>query len=140
MSSSDHTVLNGSKGDLVCRPTGWTDVVKFILFNYVIHGATVVIPPGYSRSWSLFMSLSALFMPYYGILMALQSMASMPRLGSNPLQVAHKAGALCMVVPRLRYVDKFFLRVSEYLTIIAVLKRYTPNVILTANTRKAHVL
>lgn len=83
----------------ICRPTVWTDVLKFFLFNYGLHVFTVLAAPGSGTVTTFVNSITALLLPYSGIVTAANVMYHFARGESSDLRAAHKAGALCMVVP-----------------------------------------
>lgn len=92
-------VLSGTKGQTICRNAVWSDVLKFFLFNYGLHVFTVLAAPGSGRVTRFVNAVTAVLLPYSGIVTAASIMYHFARGESDELQAAHKAGALCMVVP-----------------------------------------
>ncbi|RPB21311.1 hypothetical protein L211DRAFT_450118 [Terfezia boudieri ATCC MYA-4762] len=95
-------VIYADARQLVCRPSTWTDIAKFFLLNYGLHAVTVITPPGTRPIGSLFTIIAAVFIPSWGILTALDKFergAGRTR-GASELDIAHRAGALCMVWAR----------------------------------------
>lgn len=96
MNSSAPTVF-ASKGELVCRPVHWIDVVKFLVFNYVLHALTVLSSPGDGALLSTLKRLFSLFIPMFGTVRALTAIHRFACGESTPVQVALRARALCMI-------------------------------------------
>lgn len=95
-------VIQAEVGQLICRPSAWTDIARFFLLNYGLHAVTVITPPGTRRMGSMFTILAAVFIPFWGVLTALDKFergAGRTR-GASHLDIAHRAGALCMVWAR----------------------------------------
>lgn len=92
-------VISATKGQLVCRPTGWLDVLKFFLLNYGLHAITIVSTPGGGRIVMVTHTVAAILLPFSGTLKAIGVIYRFARLEKHPLLIAHKAGALCAVVP-----------------------------------------
>ncbi|KAI5783236.1 hypothetical protein DFH27DRAFT_278031 [Peziza echinospora] len=70
MSTNGTSTLHSTieKGTIVCRPTDWIDIVKFLLLNYVAHAFTTLTLPGEPLSSILFKAVSALFCPYFSLM------------------------------------------------------------------------
>ena len=83
---------------MLCTPTGWTDVVTFLLASYVAHAATVKSAPGKPTLRSYVALATALICPTSGIIRGLRAVLRRARSGSSPLETAKKAGALCTIV------------------------------------------
>lgn len=84
---------------LVCEPATVTSVVLFFFTNYLAHCATVKSYPGETSIGTVISIVLALFFPLSGILKAMNSIIRHARLTRhNELQMAARAGALCMVV------------------------------------------
>lgn len=98
MDASDQVIF-GTKGQTICRPTTWLDVLKFFIFNYGLHALTVVSAPGSKSIPTAIRTLSALLLPFSGTLTALDVIHRFARGQSGDLQTAHRAGALCMFLP-----------------------------------------
>lgn len=49
-----------------CRHSNWTDIVVFVLLNYVAHAATVPSSPGYAWQTTTQWAIVALFLPFAG--------------------------------------------------------------------------
>lgn len=98
MSPSNRTVIETHRGDLVCRPVHWTDIVKFLLFNFVLHAVTVIPRPGDGIVASTMNRLFSFFLPLFGSTQALEAIHNFARGQKHPLQIAHRAGALCMLL------------------------------------------
>lgn len=93
-------LILGTKGQVVCRPTVWTDVLKFFLFNYGLHVFTVLSAPGSGPTTEFVNAVTALLLPFSGTITAVNVIYHFARGETGDLKTAHKAGALCMVVPR----------------------------------------
>ena len=90
--------MNHGDPRLSCTPTAWTDVVTFLLANYVAHAATVKSKPGEPALRSFVALATALIYPTSGIVRGLDAIVRRAVTGSSPLQTAKRAGALCTVV------------------------------------------
>ncbi|KAL8797776.1 MAG: hypothetical protein Q9195_000128 [Heterodermia aff. obscurata] len=91
------TTDHGKPG-LLCTPTAWTDVITFLLANYITHAATVKSNPGEPALRSFVALATALIYPAAGIVRGLDGIFRHAVTSSSPLQTAKKAGALCTVV------------------------------------------
>lgn len=91
--------ITGVKGQVVCRPTEWTDVAKFFVFNYGLHALTVVSAPGSGILELIANTAVAIVLPFSGTVKAITAIYRLARSEPNPLETAQKAGALCMVIP-----------------------------------------
>ena len=101
--TTNHGELNS-----FCTPTTWIDIAKFLLFNYVAHGATVVPYPGEPPSDMLLRGVEAILFPTFGVSRALNFIIRRPLLAfkfkwwplraMNDLEVAARSGALCMLI------------------------------------------
>jgi hypothetical protein len=92
-------VTNITRGAVVCHPAEWSDVGKFVLFNYGVHAVTVLTQPGATTLTSIFYAFFALFMPYFGAIRAILSITRCPVLArGDALKTAAKSGALCMIM------------------------------------------
>lgn len=87
------------RGDLVCRPVHWMDIVRFIVFNFVLHAVTVMSTPGEGIGRSIANRLIALFLPIVGTMGAVRTIYRYARGEPTPLSVALRAQALCMIEP-----------------------------------------
>lgn len=95
----DDSIVFGTKGQTICRPSTWVDVLKFFVFNYGLHVLTIVSAPGGKAVPNMIRSLGALLLPFSGTFTALDVIHRFARGKSGDLQTAHKAGALCMFLP-----------------------------------------
>lgn len=95
-------VIHANARQLVCRPPEWTDIAKFFLLNYGLHAVTVITPPGTRPIGSAFAILTAVFIPFWGVRTALDKFqrGAARKRGASELDIAHMAGALCMVWAR----------------------------------------
>ena len=86
--------------NLICIPSGWTDVVTFLFVNFIAHCATVKPYPAETLPELSLTLVFALLLPSSGITRAMDAIVRRTALRKdlNPLQKAGKAGALCMVV------------------------------------------
>lgn len=107
-SSRIHSLLNlpgmnntgeYERGQTICRPSGWRDVVQFFLLNYGLHAITVLTEPGSTPLACALASFTAILMPSVGIARAVDEISRFAIWGGTDLQVALRAGALCMLVP-----------------------------------------
>jgi hypothetical protein len=96
---SSETLNSAQKDEIYCKPTEWTDVVKFFLFNYGLHALTVISEPGDGPLQIAITVMGALLMPYAGMARALFTILRGPAHGKSPLEKAARARALCMIVP-----------------------------------------
>lgn len=97
MSPSESAIQ--SNRQTICRPTDWTDVAKFFLLNYGLHALTVLSSPGSGTVLMITNAVAAILLPFSGILTAIRAVYRFAWSESDQLQTAHKAGALCMVLP-----------------------------------------
>ncbi|RPB03293.1 hypothetical protein L873DRAFT_1731733 [Choiromyces venosus 120613-1] len=83
----------------VClSPAPWTQILSFFLTNYIARIATFKKTSGYKGSWDYFRTAISLFVPFYGISQAAETIARGARfLGRDELGGALYAGALCVV-------------------------------------------
>ncbi|KIW94732.1 uncharacterized protein Z519_04709 [Cladophialophora bantiana CBS 173.52] len=99
--STNATLPNGisNHGDpnLLCTSTKWSDVAFFFIGNYAAHAGTVVSLPGESTMDFVVTVLLALVFPSSGALRGFRFIRN-STMTRDPLHVALKAGALCMVV------------------------------------------
>ncbi|KAI5847022.1 hypothetical protein DFP73DRAFT_583688 [Morchella snyderi] len=94
------TQPSAQRGDKVCRPADWIDVVKFFAFNFALHALTVLPLPGANILESTVTSICAILMPTSGSGRAGTVFARLVFLwGGSELQWALNAGALCTLVP-----------------------------------------
>ena len=97
------TRLQGSDLQILCTPSTWTDVAKFLLANYVAHAATLKSLPGESTLSVLRNSVCSLLFPISGVRRGVNAIYQCAILAETPLEAAAKAGALCMVVRTLEW-------------------------------------
>lgn len=99
--NSEAGYITAKKGQAVCRPSTWTDIGLFFAFNYGLHVITMVSPPGSSPFYNFTTALLSLLLPFSGIGTALQVIYRRGiQSASSDLQIAHRAGALCMLIRR----------------------------------------
>lgn len=84
--------------ELLCQSASWTDVAVFFLGNYVAHAATVINRPGQGTAMTAFNVLLALLFPGAGVSRGLETILTKAVFAPTALQMAARAGALCMVV------------------------------------------
>ena len=89
---------NHGNKHLFCEPTKWYHILLFFFVNYLSHAATVKARPGQSTAQSIIDFVSALFLPYSGLMRAVEMIAKSSKPGTSGLRKAANAGALCMVV------------------------------------------
>jgi hypothetical protein len=87
----------GSPG-ILCTPTKWTDIVVFFLANYVAHAAMTRSLPGEQTGKFMAAVLGALIFPASGTYRGILAILTFAKLGKSDLQIAARAGALCIVV------------------------------------------
>ena len=97
------TRLQGSHRQILCTPSKWTDAATFLLANYVAHAATVKSLPGESTLSTLRNIMSSLLFPISGVKRGVNAIYQRAIFAQTPLEVAAKAGALCMVVRTLEW-------------------------------------
>ena len=90
--------LQGSDLQVLCTPSKWTDVAKFLLANYVAHAVTVKSVPGESFISVLKSIACSLLFPVSGVRRGVNAIYQRAILAKTPLEAAARAGALCMVV------------------------------------------
>ncbi|KAG0644213.1 hypothetical protein HOY80DRAFT_1013714 [Tuber brumale] len=85
--------------DRVClSPAPWTQILSFFLTNYIARIATFKKTSGYKGSRDHIRTAISLFVPFYGISQAAETIARGARfLGRDELGGALHAGALCVV-------------------------------------------
>jgi len=91
------TSNHGTPG-LICIPTKWTDIVIFYLANYAAHAATTRTLPGEPSHRFAAVVIGALFFPAAGAYRGILGILGFAKSGKSDLEVAARAGALCMVV------------------------------------------
>lgn len=86
-------------GDRVClHPAPWTQILSFFLTNYIARIATFKKTSGYKGSRDYLRTAVSLFVPFYGISQAAETIARGARfLGRDELGGALHAGALCVL-------------------------------------------
>ncbi|ERF74268.1 hypothetical protein EPUS_01955 [Endocarpon pusillum Z07020] len=89
---------NHSDKHLLCLPSQWVDVFAFFLTNYVSHAMTVKSEPGQALLTQIHASLTALFLPTFGLVRGLSAVVQCAVSSHSELESASKAGALCVVV------------------------------------------
>lgn len=72
-------------------------MVHFAVFNYGLHAVTVHSTPGEGNSTWVFNMLWGLFLPLVGAFKAIPVIYRCASLEREPLKIALRAGALCMV-------------------------------------------
>lgn len=87
------------RGQTICRPTDWMDILKFFFLNYGLHALTVITEPGDTGFIVFSRSLLAVFLPMTGAIRALDAIFQYARGEKDPLTVALGSSALCMVRP-----------------------------------------
>ncbi|KAI5795196.1 hypothetical protein EDC01DRAFT_76539 [Geopyxis carbonaria] len=132
MDKINNNVLYVDKDKTICRNASFSDVGKFLVFNYLIHAFTVISKPGETTSRSIGIGLLALLVPGVGLKRAAEVIYQAPILMRNgprdtakrgkrllrwlnerggnhnsgdfdysePLALAHAAGALCTIVSK----------------------------------------
>lgn len=85
--------------EMVClTPAPWTQILSFFLTNYIARIATFKKTSGYAGSRDHLRTVVSLFVPFYGISQAAETIARGARfLGKDELGGALYAGALCVV-------------------------------------------
>ncbi|KAJ6014484.1 pogo transposable element [Penicillium herquei] len=82
----------------ICTPTSWTDILTFFFGNYVAHAASTVTLPGESSFGNIHNMLVALLWPGQGVRRGMLIIFRRAIFWKDPVQQAHRAAALCMVV------------------------------------------
>ena len=83
---------------LLCTPTRWTDVIVFFLGNYVAHAGTVIVLPGEGIKSAAIIAAVSLLFPIAGVQRGIKAIESWANFAMTDLEIAARAGALCMVV------------------------------------------
>ncbi len=92
------TRIQGSNLQLLCTPSSWIDVAKFLLVNYAAHSATVKSLPGEVFLSTLKNMMLALFFPVSGVRRGVNAIFQRAVCYDTPLKKAARARALCMVI------------------------------------------
>ena len=100
---SKGTRLQGHDPQILCTPSKWTDVVVFLLANYVAHAVTLKSLPGESTVSVLRNVVCSLLFPISGVRRGVTAIYQRAILAKTPLEAAAKAGALCMVTRTLEW-------------------------------------
>ncbi|KAJ5640682.1 pogo transposable element [Penicillium herquei] len=87
----------------ICTPTSWTDILTFFFGNYVAHAASTVTLPGESSFGNIQNMFVALLWPAQGVRRGMLVIFRRAVFWKDPLQQAHRAAALCMVVRSRRW-------------------------------------
>lgn len=80
-----------------CIATVGLKISKFFIFNYIGHAFTIKPGAGYKSTYVLVLALAAVFLPYYGLLLACRNIEYCPAQEKNTLKCAARGGALCVV-------------------------------------------
>ena len=90
---------NHGEPNTFCTPATWSDITRYLLLNYVAHGATVVSYPG-EPAFDVFVCVvTAILFPTFGVIRALNFIIRHPVLtAKSNLEMAARSGALCMLV------------------------------------------
>lgn len=72
-------------------------ITKFFIFNYIGHAFTIKPGAGYKTIYVLTFAMAAIFLPYYGLLLACRGMETCAVNEENMLKRAGRGGALCVV-------------------------------------------
>ena len=83
---------------LLCMPTKWYEIVIFYLGNYIAQSATIKFSPGEPIIIKVRFIIYGLLYPTTGIQKGLNAIARSAKFAKNDLQMAARAGALCMVI------------------------------------------
>lgn len=83
---------------LLCTPAKWTDILIFMLVNYAAHAVTTRSLPGEQPFMTFMAILGAFFLPGSGSFRGMRALLTMAVFGGSDLEVAARAGALCMLV------------------------------------------
>ena len=97
------TRLQGHDPQILCTPSKWTDLVVFLLANYVAHAVTLKSLPGESILSVLRNVVCSLLFPISGVRRGVTAIYQRAILAKTPLEAAAKAGALCMVTRTLEW-------------------------------------
>ena len=92
--------FNRGDGDLLCKPAKVTDILLFLVANYLAHAATTRTWAGESIVDSVLAAVGALLLPGSGVFRGLKAIVSNARFARNDLTTAARAGALCTLVKR----------------------------------------
>jgi hypothetical protein len=83
---------------LLCTPTQWTDVLVFLLANYVTHIITITSRAGETTYSFVVRSIAAFLCPFFGVGEGVEAILAHAIFVKDPLQRAARAKALCMLV------------------------------------------
>lgn len=83
---------------ILCRPAKWTNVVTFLVGDYLAHVATIRELPGQGVVDGVIVAFWTLLFPATGLAPALKAVTSMAVFQKSPLRAAARAKALYMVV------------------------------------------
>lgn len=103
--SNDTVVLpsgstNHGDPDLMCKPAKATDILLFLVGNYLAHAATTRIEAGESIMETVIAVIGALLLPGSGIRRGLGAIRSKARFAKTDIETAARAGALCTLMRR----------------------------------------
>src|SRR5271169_4416932 len=88
---------NHGNPNLLCTQLSWTAIVVFFLGNYVAHAATVRRVLGQSNISAIGSRITAAFLPAVGLQRGIVLIQTFAIFGDSELEVATRAGVLCML-------------------------------------------
>jgi hypothetical protein len=92
------TVAGSGNPNLICIPSTWHSIFIFFATNYLAHAASVKCLPGEGIWEYTFIIITAIIYPYAGLKRGLESIFSRAIFASNPIAMATRASAFCIVV------------------------------------------
>jgi hypothetical protein len=88
---------NIQRRDVECVAATWQRILLFMLLNYATHVVTVINLPGDAASVSAARKLSALLLPFSGVVKGFRAICVAKKYGEDDLKHAARVGALCVV-------------------------------------------
>lgn len=80
-----------------CAADAGYKIAQFFVYNYITHAFTLRVGAGYRGTYTFIFCLGALFLPYFGLLLACRGMESWAMDAKGALERAGRGGALCVV-------------------------------------------
>ena len=91
--TTDHGNLH-----LLCTPSWWANSISFSLGNYLAHAVTVKFLPGDRAADRITDAVTSLLFLPYGAFRDVSTIMSLAVFAKSDLEMAARAGTLCMVV------------------------------------------
>lgn len=92
------SVIRIPKDQTACTEADWSDILFFLIVNYVAHVATVVRFPGETTRELNWRRCDALLAPFIGLMYALRKIQWLLIIERDPLRRACRGEALCQII------------------------------------------